>query len=140
MSLATATVIGNIGADAELRYLPNGNPVTSFSVCANERRRSGENIVEDQQWFKVNLFGNSAEKVAEYLTKGTLVYVAGRLKPELWTGTDGKARLTMNVNTNDVRLLGRSRASSETSPDQTAAAPDAPAGPAPDLSDEDIPF
>ena len=135
-SVATALVIGNIGADANLRYMPNGNPVTSFTVCANQRRGSGENRTDHPQWFKVNLFGRSAEAITPYLTKGTLIHTQGRLNPELWKDRNGEVQLTMNINTNEVTLLKRPSATSDASASTQAAAPDGNG----DLPDEDIPF
>jgi single-strand DNA-binding protein len=129
------TILGNLGADAELRYMPNGDPVTSFSICSNERSGSGENRRETQDWYNVSLFGNSAEKIAEHLTKGTPLFVRGRLKPVMWEGRDKKTRLTLNVYTNRVEFTGGKRSASP------AAAPaEITEAPAPDLSDEDIPF
>jgi single-strand DNA-binding protein len=128
-------ILGNLGADAELRFMPNGKPVTSFSICSNERSGSGDSKRETQNWYKVNLFGNSAEKIAQHLTKGTSLYVEGRLKPELWEGRDGKMRLTMNVNTTNVEFAGGKRSASQ------AAAPEEVTGaPASDVADDDIPF
>ncbi len=133
MSFAKTIVVGNLGQDPELRYMPDGRPVASFSVCANERRGSGENRTESQIWFKANVFGNSAEAVAKHLQKGDQVYVEGRLKPELWDGRDGEKHLTLNLNTSDVQFLGkRSRASQTNEPETTA-----PAG---QKEDEEIPF
>jgi single-strand DNA-binding protein len=128
------TIIGNLGADAELGYMPNGQPVTSFSICSNERSGSGANRRDTQNWYKVNLFGNSAEKIAEHLTKGTGLYVEGRLKPEMWPGRDGKMRLTLNVNTTSVEFTGGKRSSQAAAP---AEVTEAPAG---EISDEDVPF
>ena len=132
MSFAKTIVVGNLGQDPELRYLPDGKPVASFSVCANERRGSGENRTESQIWFKANVFGNSAEAVAQHLQKGDQVYVEGRLKPELWNGRDGEKRLTLNLNTSDVQFLGKRSRASQTGEAETSA----PA----DQSDDNIPF
>ena len=135
-SVAKALVIGNIGADADLRYMPNGNPVTSFTVCANQRRGSGENRTDHPQWFKVNLFGKSAEAISPYLTKGTLIHTEGRLNPELWKDRNGEIQLTMNINTNEVTLLKRPKASESSATGEATASP---AGDG-DLPEDDIPF
>ena len=114
------TIIGNLGADAELRYMRSG---------------SGDRKRDKQNWYKVNLFGNSAEKIAQHLTKGTGLYVEGRLNPELWEGRDGKTRLTMNVNTTNVEFTGGKRSSQGSVPADVAEAPQS------DVVDEDpIPF
>lgn len=135
MSFSKVTILGNLGADAELRYMPNGNPVTSFSVCANDRRGSGDNRTEKQNWFKVNLFGNSAEAIAQHLTKGTTVFVEGRIKPELWKGRDGETRLTMNVDTTDVQLVGGKRSRSAEAGGESEAAPGEG-----QVAEDDVPF
>jgi single-strand DNA-binding protein len=131
------TIVGNLGKDAELRFMPNGDPVTSFSICSNEYSRAGET----QTWYNVSLFGNS-EDFGQYLTKGTGLYLKGRLNVKPWEGRDGKTRVSLNVNTNRVEFTGGKRSASQ------AAAPapvdEAPAdvtdAPPPDLSDNDIPF
>lgn len=105
MSVAEATVVGNLGADAEFKFLQSGTAVTSFTVCANQTRRVGENRVEEQQWFTVNLYGNSAEKIAPYLLRGTLIYTKGDFRSEAWLNREGEARLTNYINTNKVQIL-----------------------------------
>ena len=113
MSFTETLVVGNLGADPKLRALPNGTPVASFSICANERRGSGPNKTEIQQWFTANIFGNSANAVMDHLAKGDLVAVKGRLDPDIWIGRDSKPRLTMNLNSSDVKFLGKRRTAGE---------------------------
>ena len=126
MSVAEATVVGNLGADAEFKFLPSGTAVTSFTVCANQTRRVGDNRVEEQQWFTVNLYGNSAEKIAPYLIKGTLIYTKGDFRSEAWLNREGEARLTNYVNTNKVQILRSPKpaASSSEQPVETTNRPD----------------
>ena len=137
MSFSKAIVVGNLGKDPELRYMPDGRPVASFSVCANERRRNGAGEpVETQSWFTANVYGNSAEAVSQHLQKGDQVYIEGRLKPELWKGRDGETRLTMNINTSDVQFLGKRRRDG----DGTAAEAASEAKAAGEVSDDEVPF
>jgi|SRR6185369_1451078 len=130
-------ILGNLGADAELRFLQNGDPVTSFSICSNEYSPNGET----QSWYNVSLFNNSQD-IAQYLTKGTGLYLKGRLKPKMWEGRDGKTRLTLNVSTNKIEFTGAKRSGAQTG--ATADVANVPAevsdAPPPDLGDEDIPF
>lgn len=133
MSVSEATVVGNLGADAEFKFLQSGTPVTSFTVCANQTRRVGGNPVEEQTWFTVNLYGNSAEGIAPYLTKGTLIYTKGDFRSEPWLSRDGKPNLTNYVNTNKVRIL-RSPKAAASAPEQSAEIPEGEGG------DSDIPF
>jgi len=132
MSVAEATVVGNLGADADFKFLPSGTAVTSFTVCANQTRRVGENRVEEQQWFTVNLYGNSAEKIAPYLLRGTLIYTKGDFRSEAWLNREGGAQLTNYINTNKVQILrSPKRAASSEQPPETTNRPD---------DEEDIPF
>jgi|SRR5581483_1247733 len=136
MSFSKIIVVGNLGKDPELRYMPDGRPVASFSICANERRKNGSgDATETQNWFTANVYGNSAEAVSQHLQKGDQVYIEGRLKPELWKGRDGETRLTMNINTSDVQFLGKRRR--EGAAPGTADEAQAAGG---QLSDEDVPF
>jgi single-strand DNA-binding protein len=137
MSFSKVIVVGNLGKDPELRYMPDGRPVASFSVCANERRRNGAGeATETQTWFKANVYGNSAEAVSQHLQKGDQVYIEGRLKPELWKGRDGETRLTMNINTSDVQFLGKRRRNGDGPAAEAAGEAKAGGG----LSDDEVPF
>lgn len=140
MSFTKTIVAGNLGQDPELRYLSNGTPVASFSICANERRGPKENRTEEQIWFKVNVFGNSAEAVSKHLQKGDQAYVEGRLKAEMWDGRDGEKHLTLNLNTSGegVKFLGKRNRASQTADAEATA--QTTGDPNPDLSDDDIPF
>ncbi len=141
MSFAKVTVVGNLGADPELRYMPSGAPVTSFSVCANERRTGSDGQkTEKQLWFKANVFGNSAEAVAQHLKKGDPVYLEGRINPELWKGRDGETRLTMSINTSDVQFLaGMKRNRAGEAGGEAGATSEAAAGDG-QVADDDVPF
>ena len=106
MGLNKMLVIGNLGGDPEMRYTPNGNPVTSFSVATNRRytTSSGEQR-EETEWFRVVTWNQLAEQCNQYLTKGRRVYVEGRLKSDTWTGQDGTTRFTNEINANQVVFL-----------------------------------
>ena len=132
------TILGNLGKDAEVRYMPqSGDPVVCFSICSNEYSRSGEK----QNWYNINLFGSS-EKIVEHLTKGTGLFLKGRLNAKAWVGDDGEPRVNLNVNTNRVEFTGGKRSGSQAASSTEVA--NVPAevsdAPPPDLSDEDIPF
>jgi len=141
MSFSKVIVVGNLGKDPELRYMPDGRPVASFSVCANERRRNGGGeTVETQSWFTANVYGNSAEAVSQHLQKGDQVYIEGRLKPDLWKGRDGETRLTMNINTSDVQFLaGMKRSRAGAAGSEAGATSEAAAGDG-QVADDDVPF
>jgi single-strand DNA-binding protein len=136
MSLAQITVVGNLGKDPELRSMPNGTPVASFSICANQRGTDSQGQrTEKQIWFNANVYGNSAKAVAEHLRKGDQALVQGRIDPDIWTGDDGKARLNLVVNASTVQFLGKRRAAGEPSGEGEAASDGEPSD-----DDKDIPF
>jgi single-strand DNA-binding protein len=81
------TIIGNLGRDPEMRYMPNGDPVTSFSVATSRQYndRNGQKVKETT-WFRVSVFGKMAENTNQYLHKGSMVLVEGRLRVDPKTG------------------------------------------------------
>ncbi|MCI0394235.1 MAG: single-stranded DNA-binding protein [Chloroflexi bacterium] len=107
-------VVGNLGGDPEMRYMPDGTAVTSFSVATNRRwtdGRSGE-TKDETCWFRVSVWGKQAETTNQFLTKGQKVLVEGRLKPDpqtggprLWTGQDGTVRASFEISADAVRFL-----------------------------------
>ena len=101
-------VIGNVGADPEMRYTPNGNPVTSFTVATNRRYTTAEGEQhEETEWFRVSAWNRLAETCNQYVTKGMKVYVEGRLKSDEWVGQDGEKRFGMEITANEVKFLDR---------------------------------
>ena len=128
-------VLGNLGQTPKLRSMPDGTPVTTVSVCANEITGSGENRVEIPVWYKAHFFGNQAETITKYFEKGDPIYIEGRLKPELWEGDDGKVRLTLNLNKCEFQFLPKRRGN-----DSAEAETNAQTDETPDPSKGDIPF
>lgn len=110
----TIIIAGHLGRDPEMRYLPNGQPVTTFSV-ASTRRWTGQDgqPQEETVWFRISTFGKLAETCNQFLAKGRPVLVEGRLRPNergeprTWVGSDGTVRSTYEVVANTVRFLGR---------------------------------
>lgn len=106
---------GNLGGDPELRYTPNGTPVTSFSVATNERWTSQDGEQQERTiWWRVKVWGKQAETVSQYLSKGSQVFVEGRIDPDpetggprLWTSRDGQARASFEVVARRVQFVGR---------------------------------
>ena len=147
MSFNKIILVGNLGRDPELRYTPQGTPVCSFSLATNERRKdrnTGENN-DITTWFRVTLWGRQAETASQYLTRGRPVYIEGRLRVEEWTDRDGKPRHTLEVHATDMQFIGGGGRSDEAvaAPARAAAAGTEATEampPAPDLSDDDVPF
>jgi single-strand DNA-binding protein len=129
-------IIGNLTRDPELRYLPSGKPVTSFTVAVNERRKNGAGeTTESVEFFQTSVFGNSAEACAQYLTKGSKVYVDGRFRLDHWQDREGKDRVTPTIIASDVQFLGRPRSAQSEPAASEEAAPSAG-----EIADDDIPF
>ncbi len=108
MSMNKMIVIGNVGSDPEMRYTPNGNPVTSFSVATNRRWNSADGEQhEETEWFRVSAWNRLAETCNQYVTKGMKVYVEGRLQSRPWLGNDGQPRSGNEINAFEVQFLSR---------------------------------
>ena len=100
-------VIGNVGRDPEMRYTPNGNAVTNFSVAVNRRYTpAGGEPQEETEWFRVTAWNRLAEQCNQYVTRGRKVYVEGRLKSSTWVAQDGQTRFTNEIIANTVTFLG----------------------------------
>src|SRR4029450_8527845 len=112
MALCKAMIIGNLGADPEMRYTPNGRPVTQFNVAVNQstmNQQTGE-WVEATDWFRVSVWGDRAELAAENLRKGNRVFVEGRFKTREFEGRDGQKRTSLEITADSVvNLEKRSR-------------------------------
>ncbi len=125
-SLNKMTIIGNLGADPEVRYLDGGAVVATFNVATTEKytSRSGEKV-EQTEWFRVELWNEQAKVAEKFLKKGNSVYVEGRLRTELWTDKEGKERTSLRVRASTMQLLGspneRSEEPSYEAPRQQAA-------------------
>lgn len=131
-SLNKAMVIGNLGADPELRYTSNNNPVTSLSVATHERWKDKEGEPQERtEWHRVSVFGKTAENCCKYLAKGRQVYVEGRIQTRKWEDNDGNERYTTEIVANTVQFLGGGSA-----PAPRAGAP----GTGDDIDVDDIPF
>jgi single-strand DNA-binding protein len=145
-------LVGNIGKDPETRYMPNGKAVTNFSVATSESwtdRTSGDKQ-ERTEWHNVVLFEKLAEIAAEYLRKGSQVYIEGSLRTRKWQDKEGKDRYTTEIVGRDMQMLGgrggaggggseggmSGGGSSRSAPERSAPPPAADEG----EFDDDIPF
>jgi single-strand DNA-binding protein len=110
MSFNKIIIVGNLGRDPELRYTPQGSAVCNFSVATNEKKRDKAGDLQDvTTWFRVTLWNKQAENASKYLTKGSPVYVEGRLRIEEWTDKDGNNRFTLEVNATDMQFISAGR-------------------------------
>lgn len=158
-------LVGHLGQDPEVRYMPNGNAVTGFSLATSETwrdKQSGENR-ENTEWHRVVLFGKLAEVAGEYLRKGSQVYIEGQLRTRKWTDNSGADRWTTEIVVGvngTMQMLGGSGSRSNSTntsgsnaqsgqqggwsqpqqPQQTPSAPRNPQNEPPMDFDDDIPF
>jgi single-strand DNA-binding protein len=108
VSVNRMIIIGNLGSDPEMRFTPNGRPVTSFSVATNRRYTTSEGERrEETEWFTVVTWGRLAEQCNQFLAKGRLVYVEGRLRSHSWEGQDGQKRYRNEIVADRVSFLDR---------------------------------
>jgi single-strand DNA-binding protein len=146
-------LVGNLGQDPETRYMPSGGAVTNFTLATNESwkdKQTGEQK-ERTEWHRVAMFNRLAEIAAEYLRKGSQVYVEGKLRTRKWQDKDGNDRYTTEVIADEMQMLGgrgtgyegggsggSSGSSGGGSPRSGQAGPQNP--PPIDDFDDDIPF
>jgi single-strand DNA-binding protein len=156
MSVNKAILVGRLGKDPETRYTPSGQGVCNFNLATDEsyKDRNGERQ-KRTEWHRIVLWGKLAEIAQQYLKKGSLVYIEGRIQTRQWDDKNtGQKRYSTEIVGNSMKMLG-SRADSGSMASAAAASggssPDAEfnqagvddtgtAAPGPDISDEDIPF
>ena len=135
------TAIGNLGTDPEMRYTPNGSPVTSFRLATTRSYTAGDGERrQETEWFTVVTWNRLAELCNQHLSKGRKVYVDGRLQSRSWEGRDGVTRFRVEIVANQVLFLDRPPASPLSGDD-----PASDATPPDDFSQEaenpdDLPF
>jgi single-strand DNA-binding protein len=156
MSVNKVILVGRLGRDPETRYTPSGQGVCNFSLATDEtfKDRNGERQ-KRTEWHRIVLWGKLAEISQQYLKKGMLVYIEGRIQSSQWDDKNtGQKRTAIDIVGNVMRMLtsrsesggmaAAAHASGGSAPDaefNQAGADDAgSAAPGPDISDEDIPF
>ena len=139
-------LIGNLGRDPEVRYLPSGDAVANFSIATSEnwKDRNGQRQ-ERTEWHNISMFGRLAEIAGQYLKKGSKVYIEGRIQSRKYTGKDGIERTAYEIIGSEMKMLGgKAEGSSESANTAEPPAPpsrQAPAAPAQPVDDTDgIPF
>jgi single-strand DNA-binding protein len=167
-SVNKVIIVGNLGRDPEMRYMPSGDAIANVAVATSYKskdRNTGEQK-ETTEWHRISFFGKMAEVVGQYLKKGSSVYVEGRLQTRKWTDKDGVERYTTEIVAENMQMLGGRQGSGEpegydgggyegsqsSRPAQSAPAPRQQAAPPPPrptpkpaqsfapMEDDDIPF
>lgn len=147
-------LVGNLGRDPELSYLPSGQSVAKFSLATSRsyKDKTGE-LKEETEWHNIVAWGKTAEICAQYLSKGRQAFIEGRIRSRNWEDKEGNKRTTVEIQADNVVLLGgrgegggsdqpRSggmRAGSSSSASSASEDSFAPPSPA-DITDDDIPF
>ena len=107
-SVNKVILIGNLGKDPELKFLPSGQPVANFSVATSEKwkdKSTGE-TKEQTEWHNIIMFGKLAEIAGQYLKKGSSVFIEGRLQTRKWQDKTGQDRYTTEIIANEMKMLG----------------------------------
>lgn len=146
-------LVGHLGADPEIRYMPSGEAVATLRVATSETwkdKQTGEQQ-ERTEWHRVVLFGRLAEIAGEYLKKGRQVYIEGSLRTRKWQGQDGQDRYTTEIVGREMQLIGSRSEAAATSDQGASMYPEIATSPKPpsakpalqsqeDFEDDDIPF
>ena len=131
MSYHTILIVGRLGREPEMRYTPSGQPVTNFNLAANRQYAdaNGE-TAKETIWFKVSAWGKTAETCSQYLHKGSLVLVEGRLPgdpetggPRLYNRKDGSSATSFEVSASTVRFLSGNEGESDANANDSNTSP-----------------
>ncbi len=114
-SVNKVILVGNLGADPELRYTPSGAPVATFRIATNETWINREGQKEEKvEWHRIVAWGKLAEICGEYLHKGSQVYIEGRIRTRTWEDRDGNKRYITEILATNMQMLGSPRREMET--------------------------
>jgi single-strand DNA-binding protein len=149
-SVNKVIIVGNLGADPETRYMPNGDAVCNIRVATTESwkdKQSGEKK-EITEWHRVVFYRKLAEIAGQYLKKGSQVYLEGRIRTRKWTDKEGQERYTTEIEANEMQMLGRREGMGDAGPrESSGGSRPAPSKPAAQSSgggfndfEDDIPF
>lgn len=136
-SVNKAIILGNVGKDPEVRFLPDGKATANLSVATSSswKDKSGEKQ-ESTEWHRISAFGKLAEIIGEYVKKGSQIYIEGRITTRKWKDKEGVERYSTEIIADQMQMLGGRGEKSEAPAKQAKAAP---AGKFDDMND-DIPF
>ncbi len=106
-SVNKVILLGNLGRDPEVRYMPSGDPIANVTIATSRRykNKAGE-MVDETEWHRVSFFGRLAEIASQYLKKGNPVYVEGRIRTNKYTDKDGIEKYSTEIVASEMQLLG----------------------------------
>lgn len=137
-SVNKVILVGNLGADPDLKYTPSGQPVCNFSLATNESWKDKNGDKQERvEWHRIVVWGKSGEAAAKYLTKGRQAYIEGRIQTRTYEDKDGVKRYVTEIIANDVQFLGGG-GGGDSGGDRDRGRSDAP--PPSTSQDDDIPF
>lgn len=149
MSVNKVIILGRVGADPEVKYMPNGTAITQLSLATNRKTKNPESgDWEDKtEWHRVVFFDKRAEAIGQYVKKGRELYVEGRLQTRKWQDKDGNDKYTTEVIASEFSFVGSKSSSNEDdfsnkekSPDQTTKQKEDLNQDLPSQQDDEIPF
>lgn len=145
MSVNKAILIGRLGRDPEVRQMPNGEAVCNFSIATSETWKDQHGQKQERtEWHNITLYRRMAEVAGQYLKKGSLVYIEGRIQSRKYTGKDGIERTAYEIIGSEMKMLGGGNDSGQQNAQHTPPEPpsrQAPAAPAQPVDDiDEIPF
>ena len=107
-SVNKVIIVGNLGQDPEARFTPQGTAVTNLSIATNESWKNQDGQTQDRtEWHRAVLYGKMAETASEYMKKGSMVYVEGRLRTKEWEDQNQNKRKTTEIMSDNFTMLGR---------------------------------
>ena len=152
-NLNQCNFIGRLGQDPEIRYMPNGDAVANFSIAISEKFKDKQGQQQEKtEWVKMTAFRRQAEVIGEYVKKGSLIYVSGKMQTRKWQNQQGQDQYTTEIIVNQMGMLGgkseggQQGGRSQSGYNQQQSRPQQPAKyspptPEPDVDfDDDIPF
>lgn len=108
MSFNKVLLIGNVGKEPEVRHLESGSAVASFTLATTERFKDKNGTLSDQtEWHNIVCWRNLAELTEKYITKGTQLFIEGKIRSRSWTDQSGQKRYTTEIIADNIRLLGK---------------------------------
>ncbi len=135
-------IIGRLGKDPDMRYAPSGTAIASFTLATNHSTKDADgNWNQQTEWHSIKSFGRQAEFVGEYLKKGKLAFIEGRLQTSSWEDQNGQKKYRTDIIANDVQMLGskgdgeRQDSPPDTKPEST---PEPPVND--QVEEDDLPF
>jgi single-strand DNA-binding protein len=143
-SVNKAILVGHLGRDPEMRYVPSGDAVANFSIATTDSWKDKQGVKQEKtEWHRISMFGKQAEIAGEYLKKGSSVYIEGRIQTRTWQDKEGNERQTTEIVADRMQMLGGKPSGQNESPQPAQSQPESneqKAGSSFDDFESDIPF